>query len=172
MNFLEDQGHRFHATVASSSDLDTYVYRLRAARAASTIIRTMRGRRMQSRELLLDEFAAALQFPLYFGRNWDAFEECMSDLQWLPANEYVLVIANAGSLLKMEPTNGFVVLFGILERVSEEWILGKLPDVNLGEQKPVPFHVLLQDDSSNIADLRRELLPVVGDIPVVSIEQG
>lgn len=169
MDFLRDQEHRFHAMVATASDLDNHVLRLQSATGPSTVVRMVRGRRMQSKELLLDEFAAALQFPLYFGRNWDAFEECMADLQWLPAKAYVLIISDAGSLLKMEPANSVVVLFEILERASREWAAGKLPDINV-EQEPVPFHVLLQDDASNIADLKRALLPVVGDIPVVSID--
>ena len=29
---------------------------------------------------VFDEFAAAFQFPYYFGRNKDAFDECMRDL--------------------------------------------------------------------------------------------
>jgi RNAse (barnase) inhibitor barstar len=167
MDFLRDREHHFHALVASTRDLDNYVFRLQSGAAPNMVIRVVRGLRMQSKERLLDEFAAALQFPLYFGRNWDAFEECMADLQWLPAKAYVLVVSDAGSLLKMEPANSAVVLFEILDRVSREWSEGKLPDTNV-QQEPVLFHVLLQDDASNIEDLRRALLPVVGDVPVVS----
>lgn len=167
MDFLRDREHHFHALVASTSDLDNYVVRLHSVAGPNTVIRVVRGRRMQSKEHLLDEFAAALQFPLYFGRNWDAFEECMADLQWLPAKTYVLVISDAGSLLKMEPANSIVVLFEILDRVSREWAAGKLPNINV-EQEPVRFHVLLQDAASSIEELRRALLPVVGDVQVVS----
>ncbi len=30
-----------------------------------------------------EELAEALQFPDYYGKNWDAFDECMCDLDWL-----------------------------------------------------------------------------------------
>ncbi len=171
MSFLEDREHHFHALAASTSDLDNYVLRLRSVTGPNTIIRVVRGRRMQSKELLLDEFAAALQFPLYFGGNWDAFEECMSDLQWLPAKEYVLIIADAGSLLKIEPEGSIIVAFEILDRVSREWAAGRLPDIDV-EREPVVFHTLLQDETPKIGELRRVLLPIVGDIPEVSRDKN
>jgi RNAse (barnase) inhibitor barstar len=167
MDFLLDREHHFHALVATTRDLDNYAYRLRSMGRPNTVIRVLRGQRMQSDEQLFDEFAAALQFPLYFGRNWDAFDECISDLEWLPAKAYVLVISCAGSLLKMEPANSAGLLFKILNKVSKEWADGKLPDFGV-EQDPVLFHVLLQDDASNIAELKRTLLPLVGDIPLLS----
>jgi hypothetical protein len=38
-------------------------------------VRFLRGRKMTTTASLLDEFSAALQFPYYFGGNWDAFDE-------------------------------------------------------------------------------------------------
>ena len=39
---------------------------------------------------LLEELAAELRFPDYFGSNWNALEECVRDLSWLPEGPLVL----------------------------------------------------------------------------------
>lgn len=48
---------------------------------------------------LCEEFARALRLSDYFGRNWDALEECLADLEWLPAKGYILLIIDARCVL-------------------------------------------------------------------------
>ncbi|WP_083389754.1 barstar family protein [Trichormus sp. NMC-1] len=31
-----------------------------------------------------------MEIPTYFGANWDAFDECITDLTWCPAQRYVI----------------------------------------------------------------------------------
>lgn len=40
----------------------------------------VQGRRCRTWPALLDHWAAALEFPRYYGRNRDAFDECLGDL--------------------------------------------------------------------------------------------
>ena len=47
---------------------------------------------LRSKEKLLGIFAKKLRFPSYFGWNWDAFEECLGDLSWLPAELPITVV--------------------------------------------------------------------------------
>jgi RNAse (barnase) inhibitor barstar len=47
-----------------------------------------------SKQSLLSTLAQQLVFPDYFGWNWDALEECIRDLSWLPAGEVVLIHAD------------------------------------------------------------------------------
>ena len=41
-------------------------------------------------EGLFGELAESLRFPDYFGENWNALEECIRDLSWLPPGPVVL----------------------------------------------------------------------------------
>jgi len=72
----------------------------RAARA-DEILDALRGSGMDvariafsEKESFLDEIARALEFPAWFGHNWDALEDCLCDLSWRPAPGYVLVFQN------------------------------------------------------------------------------
>ena len=47
---------------------------------------------------LLDRFAAALRFPSWFGYNWDAMHDCLTDLSWLPASAYRVVLSHPALL--------------------------------------------------------------------------
>ena len=39
--------------------------------------------------------AKAMAFPQWFGGNWDAFEDCLTDLSWSEASGYVLLLEHS-----------------------------------------------------------------------------
>jgi RNAse (barnase) inhibitor barstar len=45
---------------------------------------------LATKEALFEELYQRLQFPDYFGGNWDALWECIRDLSWLPDGPIVL----------------------------------------------------------------------------------
>lgn len=46
---------------------------------------------IEGKPALMRALSVALRFPDYFGGNWDALEECIRDLSWLPAGCVVLL---------------------------------------------------------------------------------
>ena len=57
---------------------------------ATLLIRIPAG--INRKRKLLAEFARQLRFPLYFGWNWDAFEENLRDLSWLDGVTSVVLL--------------------------------------------------------------------------------
>lgn len=56
-----------------------------------------------SKEELLDAFAAALCFPSWFGRNWDAFLDCAADLSGLPGKRHLCWMTGAADFARRLP---------------------------------------------------------------------
>jgi hypothetical protein len=42
----------------------------------------------------IEAIARALDFPAWFGGNWDALEDCLGDLSWRKSPETILVMKN------------------------------------------------------------------------------
>ena len=61
------------------------------------------GRGMVSAIDLFDRCAAVLSFPAWFGRNWDALADCLTDLGWLPGQGHVLLWDQYGVLARHDP---------------------------------------------------------------------
>ena len=54
------------------------------------------------KQALLQRVADALEFPRWFGGNWDALEDCLSDLSWSAAGGHILLIEGAEGLPRDE----------------------------------------------------------------------
>jgi RNAse (barnase) inhibitor barstar len=63
--------------------------------ASGLVVFEIQGKAIQKEEDLLYFLAKELKFPAYFGMNWDALDECLRDLSWLPAKGYVLFLRDA-----------------------------------------------------------------------------
>lgn len=82
--------------IGTTAEFDGLMYRERPLAEAARIVR---GQRCTDKQRLLQEFAAALQFPYYFGHNWDAFDECLNDLSWLRCEKIALGISDIDAVL-------------------------------------------------------------------------
>jgi hypothetical protein len=89
-----------HRLVAGASETFDALRDLEAAAPGRLAARVVRARKATTKAALLDEFAAALQFPPHFGANWDAFADCLADLSWLGAGMVVIAILDGQHLLE------------------------------------------------------------------------
>lgn len=107
-------------------------------------VRSVRGSKMRSTEALMDELSAALQFPHYFGENWAALDECLSDMEWLlPTAGIVLVIRDAVEVLVGEDTAELDAFIRALANASS--VYGSPVEQGEWWDRPaVGFHVVLQ----------------------------
>jgi hypothetical protein len=58
---------------------------------------TMEGNiaKVRTEKDLFAVIAPAMKFPDYFGNNWDALDECLGDMNWMPASGYLLILYDA-----------------------------------------------------------------------------
>ncbi len=62
----------------------------------------IRGKLCETLDDFYREISSAMRFPYYFGRNWAAFDECISDLEWLKFSSILIVIDNQESVMKYD----------------------------------------------------------------------
>jgi RNAse (barnase) inhibitor barstar len=132
----------FYLLTMSHPALAGWIDSLDSESPPDAVVRTLRGTKMRSFQGLFQEFSAGLQFPAYFGQNFNALRDCLADLEWLPAEAYVVVLSDAEQLLYEEREEDFGALIQLLRIVCEEWN----EPVWQGEEwdRPsVPFHVVL-----------------------------
>ena len=75
------------------------------------------------KDQLVARVAAALEFPAWFGGNWDALEDCLCDLSWMTGEGYVLVFDGAKDLPLVERGT----LVDILASAAASWAERKHP---------------------------------------------
>lgn len=102
------------------------------------VSKVLRGGKCRTRGGLFTEFARALDFPDYFGHNWDALEECLADLEWLPAKGYVLFLTDAEQVL-CDDEEDYATLLEVLSDAGEAWGSGQ---AGMGSRRATPFHVV------------------------------
>ena len=72
---------------------------------------------LDEKDRFLKHLAEALGFPDWFGGNWDALEDCLSDLSWRDAPGWVLIFRDFKGL----PRDDFGVLVDVLAGTAESW---------------------------------------------------
>jgi RNAse (barnase) inhibitor barstar len=119
--------------------------------------RVISGAHCRTTSGLFAEIARALEFPDYFGHNWDALEECLADLEWLPAKGYVVLFSDAQLILPNDEEE-FATFLEVLNDAGEAWASAQ---GGHDGKRPIPFHTLLTVSEQEQSKLRRCGLPQI-----------
>ena len=118
-------------------------------------VRMVRGKKSRTLQAFYDEIAAALQFPYYFGENWPAFDDCISDLDWLVSDAYLLLVNDGDVLFADEAADERATFVRHIETGRESW---KTPNRYIPRNRqPAPFHVLLQVEQAALSALHERI---------------
>jgi len=79
----------------------------------------------------LKKAARGLGFPAYFGMNWDAFGDCLTDMSWRPAAGYVILLNDYRSFAAKDPADAQVAR-RIFDSSAQYW-----------KEKKMPFYIIL-----------------------------
>lgn len=94
------------------------------------------GDQLAGRQAILDNLARGLGFPDYYGRNWDALEECLGDLELGEGGMAVLV--DQADLARAADPESWNILLDILAAAAED-----------RRQAGEPFAVFLRGDAAD-----------------------
>ena len=88
----------------------------------------------------LDECARGYGFPAYFGHNWDALADCLTDLQWLPPPESgtgggILTVLEDSDTFARADLDAYSIALEVWEEAAEAW-----------RRIGLPFTVLLRPE--------------------------
>jgi RNAse (barnase) inhibitor barstar len=119
------------------------------------VMRVLQGRKCRTKSALFSEFARVLEFPSYFGKNWDAFEECLTDLEWLPAAGYLLIITDAEQVLNDDDQEDYKTFINILQETGKVW------GTEHAGRPETPFHAVLAVAERNKAKRKTWGVPIL-----------
>jgi RNAse (barnase) inhibitor barstar len=60
----------------------------------------LEGKKIEKKDQFLNHAAVAMKFPDHFGKNWDAFYDCLTDFEWHEANGYVIYFDHTDAFAK------------------------------------------------------------------------
>lgn len=142
-------GSREHALAAMSSLV---------ANGAGDL-RCIEGSASATMDDVFEEWAEKLEFPCYFGYNWDAFNECLGDLAWLGDRRIAILVFDADRMLNTDEI-GFNIFVSIASCTVREW--SKITELESGVVRPRPevLDIVFHCDSESDEFERRVLTGV------------
>jgi RNAse (barnase) inhibitor barstar len=91
-----------------------------AARRARLRVVEVDASAARTKAQVLKLLGTSLAFPSWFGRNWDALEDCLTDSSWL-SGPGILIRIEGFSAYANTDADGFSILLDIFKTSAEYW---------------------------------------------------
>ncbi len=104
----------------------------RLAGAASRALHRVDVSGTPAKAAILRAFAQELRFPDWFGDNWDALQDALCDLSWLPDDRGIVLRVDGTDAVRATAPNELATLVEVLRSAARYW-----------EAEERPFLVLL-----------------------------
>lgn len=88
---------------------------------------------------MLTAIHRVLVFPDWFGHNFDALFDCLTDMSWRPAEGYLIMLERCDGIHGLAEED-FLTALDVFERAAGEW-----------REQGVPFWCLVEMQSDGIA---------------------
>src|SRR5262249_36705981 len=116
----------------------------RAAKDAGLAVFRIDIGHVRNKKDFLAQIAGELQFPDWFGANWDALNDCLTDLEWISTKTgYVLIFEKTENFPDRHPKE-FENATTVFAEAAEYW-----------KTQGRPFWVLIEASSKRDSGLRK-----------------
>jgi RNAse (barnase) inhibitor barstar len=78
------------------------------------------GARAGSKKEFMDQATRVFGFPDYFGKNWDAFADCLTDMSWVGRNGFLIVYSDCRQFADRSPED-FDTAIEIFKEAADFW---------------------------------------------------
>ncbi len=89
-----------------------------AAQKKGLLVLTVEIAARANKDQALEQLGAALHFPTWYGANFDALFDCLTDPDWQPARGHVIMIKGVIELRATNPDD-FATLIEVFEAATE-----------------------------------------------------
>ena len=93
---------------------------MRAAEANGFAIFVVDLGPVTNKESLLAALGRAMAFPDWFGHNFDALFDCLTDLAWRPAEGYLVLLEHCDGV-HSQAEEDFVTALQVFDQAANEW---------------------------------------------------
>ena len=81
----------------------------------------LEGSECNTMKSFLKQIGKTFKFPSYYGKNLNALNDCLNDLEWINKPNYILIITHSNKFLIDESEENKHHIIKFLEEIPESW---------------------------------------------------